>query len=458
MLVDRLIELADQSWRSVFAQRRTLQRALRSGIGSLIAVGRRTITNSIQARSPSSESDWSADYKVFSRSPWSEADLFDSSFTTFLQRYPGRQVPVALDETKLHKSGRQIPHTMWQRDPLSPPFHVNLMWGLRFLQASVLYPHHTEGELPARGIPVAFVDAPAVKKPSRRASDQEREAYKREQGQRNLSRQAVDLIVGLRARLDRLGGSDRTLLMAMDGSFCNRTVFRSDLDRVTLLARARKDARLCLPTSPGHRRKYDPNTFTPEQVRLDESIPWRTAELRIGAVRHEFHYKELSNVLWRGGAGLRRLRLIVIAPQPYRTKGDGGKDYRQPAYLLTTDLQTPAETLIQIYIDRWQIEVNHRDEKDLLGVGQAQVWSEQSVPRQPAFIVALYSLLLLASLLEFGPGRTSAFAPLPRWRKCAIRPSLLDLLHLVRHELIEAQVSPPGFAISAPTLLSAAHT
>lgn len=457
MLIDRLIELAHDSWKSVFAQHRTLERALQAGIGSLIGVGRRTITSSIQARN-ATDSDWSADYKVFSRSPWSEADLFDASFTTFLKRYPGRDVPVALDDTKLRKSGRHVPHATWQRDPLSPPFHTNLIWGLRFLQASVLYPHHTEGKLPARGVPVAFVDTPAVKRPGSRASDQEREAYRREQRERNLSKDALEMIVGLRARLDRLGGSDRTLVMAMDGSFCNRTIFRAPLDRVTLLARTRKDARLCLPSAPSLRRKYDPDTFTPDQVRLDESIPWKSAELTIGAARHEFHYKERLNVLWRTGAALRPLRLIVIAPQPYRTKASGGKDYRRPAFLLTTDQITPAEVLIQIYIDRWQIEVNHREEKDLLGVGQAQVWSERSVPRQPAFIVALYSLLMLASLLEFGPGRTSAFAPLPPWRKHAIRPSLLDLLHLIRRELIEAQVSPPGLPISASTLLSAAHT
>lgn len=457
MLVDRLIELAHDSWKSVFAQHRTLQRALRSGIGNLVAIGRRTITNSIQVRNPS-ECDWSADYKVFSRSPWSETDLFDAALTVFLDRYPGRNVPVALDDTKVRKSGRRIPHAAWQRDPLSPPFQANLIWGLRFLQASVLYPHHTEGELPARGVPVAFVDAPAIKKPGRRASDEEHQTYRREQRQRNLSHQAVDLIAGLRGRLDDLGGRDRTLVMAMDGSFCNRTVFRSGLDRVTLLARTRKDARLCFPASPGTRRKYDTYTFTPEQVRLDETIAWRKAELTIGAARHEFRYKEFSNVLWRGGAGLRPLRLIVIAPQPYRTKSDGGKNYRHPVYLLTTDTITPAAVLIQIYVDRWQIEVNHRDEKDLLGVGQAQVWSEHSVPRQPAFIVALYSLLLLAALLEFGPGRTSDFAPLPPWRTRAIRPSLLDLLHLLRRELVEAEVSPPGLAISASALVSAART
>ncbi len=37
--------------------------------------------------------------------------------------------------------------------------------------------------------------------------------------------------------------------------------------------------------------------------------------------------------------------------------------YRQPAYLLTTDLASQARELLQIYFDRWQIE-NHREEKD----------------------------------------------------------------------------------------------
>ena len=44
-----------------------------------------------------------------------------------------------------------------------------------------------------------------------------------------------------------------------------------------------------------------------------------------------------------------------------------------------------------MYFDRWQIEVNHRDEKDTLGVGQAQMWNPVSVPKQPALVVASYS-------------------------------------------------------------------
>jgi hypothetical protein len=82
--------------------------------------------------------------------------------------------------------------------------------------------------------------------------------------------------------------------------------------------------------------------------------------------------------------------------------------YRDPAYLLTSGLGNSAKQLLQIYFDRWQIEVNHREEKDTLGVGQAQLWNITSVPKQPVLAVAAYSALLLASLLAFGADRGAA--------------------------------------------------
>jgi hypothetical protein len=109
--------------------------------------------------------------------------------------------------------------------------------------------------------------------------------------------------------------------------------------------------------------------------------------------------------------------------------------------LLTTDLKTSAKRLVQYYFDRWQIEVNHRDEKTLLAVGQAQVWSERSVSRQPAFAVASYSLLLLASLRCSGPGRCAQLHPLPKWRTTSpSRASFQDVLTRLRKELYETSV------------------
>ena len=121
--------------------------------------------------------------------------------------------------------------------------------------------------------------------------------------------------------------------------------------------------------------------------------------------------------------------------------------YRDPAYLLTTDLRRSTKQLLQIYFDRWQIEVNHREEKDTLGVGQAQLRSCRSVPRQPAFAVAAYSALMLAGLLALGPERGDPYQALPKWRRNATRPSCLDLVTLLRKEMAANQslIEPFGF-------------
>ena len=177
---------------------------------------------------------------------------------------------------------------------------------------------------------------------------------------------------------------------------------------------------------------------------------WQTTRIFHGGCFREVRYKEVIQIYWQGGARKKPVRLLVVAPVGYRTGKKGRKYYRQPAYLLTTDLTTPAAVLLQDYFDRWGIEVNHRDEKEILGVGQAQVWNEHSVSKVPAFLVAMYSWLLLGGLACYGPKRTQEFAPLPKWRRKAKRPSCLDLVTLLRRQLHE-QPTPFPNAAAPPT-------
>jgi hypothetical protein len=93
--------------------------------------------------------------------------------------------------------------------------------------------------------------------------------------------------------------------------------------------------------------------------------------------------------------------------------------------------------LVQAYWDRWQIEVQHKEVKDTLGVGQAQVRVQASVERQPAFVVACYAALLLASLEAFGTQRVGDYEPLPKWRRNATPPSCQDLMSLLRREIVQ---------------------
>ena len=452
-----MTDLLRDACTGAFAQERSRTRAMELSLGTLCAFGRRTLSRSICAVGRQYQ-DWSADYKIFSRSSWEPDRLFAPVVNDYLLRYPDGPVCVAFDDTKLAKSGRKITSAFWQRDPLSPPFHVNFLFGLRFMHASLIFPHYREGEFSARAYPVRFVECPAVKKPGKKATEEARQEYKKAVKTHNLSHQGREIMKNLRADLDRLGGQARKMLIAVDGSLCNRTLMAVPLERVEIVGRCRKDARLCFPATEGGRRIYGKERFSPEAVRQDELIPWQTCRIHYGGAWRDIRYKEVNKVLWQRGAGPRMLRLLVIAPLPYKTSVNARRNYRDPAYLLSTDLAGQVSTLLQCYFDRWQIEVNHREQKDTLGVGNAQVWSNKSVPRQPAFAVASYSLLLLAGLKEFGPGRTHDYVPLPKWRKNATRPSALDLITLLRKEMNEAPITDALKRTIAENIMPHAYT
>ncbi len=458
MLLENYTSLLQEGWQDVFAQERTHRRAVEHALTLPMVLGRRTISRTICSMDRAHQ-DWSADYKLFSRSGWKTEELFTPVLREYLDRYPKGPIGIAFDDTKVPRSGKKIPGASWHRDPMSPPFHVNFLYGLRFIQGSLLFPLYRNEGVGARALPVRFENCPVVKKPGKRATQEQKQAYCQLKKTQNLSTHTLRLVEGLRHQLDEQGARERDLLAVVDGSFCNRTMFRPRLDRVELLARCRKDARLCMPAPEGGRRKYAAEIFTPEQVRRDSRIAWKRARIHYAGKRRRIRFKVLPKVLWRRGAGRRPLRLLVIAPQPYKLSTHSRTNYRDPAYLLTTDLTTSLSLLIQHYFDRWQIEVNHRDEKSLLGVGQAQVWSPLSVPRQPAFAVASYSMLLLAALQTFGPHRTEEFCPLPKWRKKTSRYSTLDLLTLLRKEINnETSVSDYLNANAAQNLMCYAYT
>ena len=143
---------------------------------------------------------------------------------------------------------------------------------------------------------------------------------------------------------------------------------------------------------------------------------------------------------WTKATAAGPLRLILIKAAGYRLRKGSKLLYREPAFLITTDLTTPGAELIAAYLARWEVEVNFRDEKTLVGVGQAQVRSSQAVARAPAFLVACYALLLWSNLVVFGDHRTAAFEKLPRWRNAQpVRPSTRDLLRLLQQQAQDYQ-------------------
>jgi hypothetical protein len=171
---------------------------------------------------------------------------------------------------------------------------------------------------------------------------------------------------------------------------------------------------------------------TPEQILPDDSIPEIQVKCLAAGELREIKGKVLRTVYGREAGVALPFQIVVIKPLGYRLRVGSQLLYRQPAFLICTDPDLDLTSRVQAYIHRWEIECNHRDEKSLLGVDPGQIWNPNSVRRLPQLPVAGYSQLLLVSLLRSGFQRTEEYLPLPKWRRKSVRPSLLDLLALLR--------------------------
>jgi len=423
----------------MFSQERTARRATRLLLSNLLCIGRHWLTRMLCATNRDRR-DWSADYRLFSRSPWKAQDLFEPAIRRSLPYVDKEEfICIAGDETKIKRAGRKVKRSRWMRDPLSPPFQVNFIKGIRMIQFAVILPLHRIAGVTARSIPVLFEPVESLAKPKKKASAKEKAAYNKAKRKNTMCDQSVEHMLSLRKAFDAAGAFARILLFTLDGGFCNSKVFKAKLERCLVLARCRKDAKLCFAAndSAHPQKKYADHKFTPESVRKDDSIPYKSGKFFIGGKYRKIRYKEVRNVLWQRGAGTKMLRLIVLEPIPYHLSPHSRVNYRDPAYLLTDANDMNIRKLIQAYVDRWEIEVNHRDEKQHLGVGDPQVWNDASVDRFPAFIVASYAFLLLASLETYGAKRTDEYLRPPKWQRRRTRPSCLDLLALLRKEAIE---------------------
>jgi hypothetical protein len=488
-LLETYEQLLERSWRRVFTQTRVFERVRRLTFGMLVSL-RVHLTSTAICATGRQFQDWSADYRVCSQSPWEPRELFDPILDALpgLLGVPQAPVLAALDDSLFRKTGRMIPGVSIGRDPMSPPFHVNLHYGLRFVQASVLVaPPNGEGA--ARALPVRFEFAPPAQKPKRQSRQQaassgasatkakvdqapakgekqqpppkspEEIAYQQEKKLKRLPQVGLNVIHSLRASLDqRPELRERELIVSGDATYTTRMVLRGLPARTIYIGRTRKNIKLHWPLAAdgqqgkGRPRRYGEVAPTPEQMLHDESIPWRKVRCFAAGELREIPVKVVGPMYWRNAGVDMAVQVVVIKPLGYRLRKGSKLLYRQPAFLICTDPELPLETLVQAYVYRWEIECNHRDEKSFLGVAQGQVRNPEAVRRLPQLQVAGYSLLLLASLLSSGFTRGAGeYLPLPLWRRVSQlqRPSLLDMLNLLRQQIFARNINAPLINVEA---------
>lgn len=393
--------------------------------------------------------DWTADYRLYAQRRVQPQDIFDTVRRQIANQRPEAPLVVAVDDTRTRHTGRKIPGLKYTRDPMGPPFHINFIRANRFLQISAAY--STDGD-EARMIPIDLIHAPTPDKPRRKAGAQDHQRYRQFQEQARLPRRAADRLQQLRRSLDEDGHPDQALWIVGDGGFTNKHLLKNLPPRSLYIGRIRGDAKLYgLPEEnpAGRKRVYGPALPTPEQIRQDPVIPWQKVSAFACGKNHTFHVKTIDSLRWRP-SGSQNLRLLIIRPLQYRPSKSHRVLYRKAAFLICTDPQASIQKLLQAYLWRWDIEVNFRDEKSLLGIAEAKVRDPNSVETVPALGVCAYSLLLPAALQEDARGGLKQTLAPPRWRrKPGPRFSTSHLISLLRHELWHAALRKTHF-VSAP--------
>jgi hypothetical protein len=456
-LIDAFDQLLHEAG-PICAQRRGDDRLRSHLLSGLVCLGQHTLTG-LLCTAGRPFHDWTADYRLYAGDRVEAQPLFEAVRRGIEAQLPPHQpLVIALDDSLLRKRGHKIPGTAWRRDPLGAPFGVSFVWAQRVLQMSAVLPEGSEGA--ARTLPIDFVQAPSAPRPRKTAPPEQWAAYQQQQRQLNLNMQAAERLKQLQIRRQQQGPVQPPWVV-IDGRFTNATFLKQSPTDVVLIGRVRGDA--CFheaieprATAGGRPRYYGPRLPTPEQLRQDDTVPWQSVSAFAAGQRHDFRIKTLDQVRWRCTGARRALRVIVIAPLGYRLHQAGRILYRKPAYLVCTDPSLPLEKVLQAYLWRWGIEVNFRDQKTLLGVGQARVRNPRAVELVPAVAVAAYAMLLLAASRLHTP----LGLPTPKWRPVtsSAHATTSTLINHLRHELWADALRPGLCALMhPPTLYPKSH-
>jgi hypothetical protein len=443
------------------AERQVAERTLSHLLSHLALPGRHRISDLLRGCGRLDE-DWTADYRIYSRERLPLASVWDTVRAAFYSHLADTDPIVAvLDDSRFEKTGTSIPGAGWVRDPLGPKFQTNLIWAQRIVQISGVAPGF--GDHP-RTIPLAFADAPKLAKRSKSApplSPEEARIWKETARQHRLTEVGLRAIISLRADLDRQGQAARLLVASFDNGYTNKTLMREELARTVLVGRLRKDAKLfAVPTGRTSKRGrpilYGERLPTPEQMRQAKDQPWECITLRLDGHDVRFRFRS-SGPVRSELAGAKNLRVVVVQQEDYGSTRSGNKRRREPTYLVCTDADMPGEQIVRHAFSRWGIEVNFRDEKTLMGVGQAQVTSPASVVAAPSLAVAAYALLHLAALSAYPDPTQAPLLKPAAWQrrgKAGQPYTTIDLLRQFKHEIwgdfLQA-TNKTGFASSPPS-------
>jgi hypothetical protein len=393
------LDLVLQTFQSGFTQP-TFALLLTLVQGWILCPGRHTLTR-VYALGQLSAFPHSLDAycRFFRCAKWSCGFLWQQLARLAVNRFcPTGKIPVHMDDTAFHKSGRCIEGAAWWRDAVrSTGTKVVHCFGLNLLVLSLrLCP-------PWGGEPLSL--------PINVRLHRKKEATLLELAQEMMAEVATWF-------------PDREFELAADGFFA---CLAGRMPKAFhLFSRMRRDAAIFAPPPKtkgprrGRPRKRGRRLPTPEQL-AKTARQWTKIKVQIrGRWLHRLVH--VQDVLWYTVAPESLVRLVIVRDPAGKEPDD---------FFFTTDRTATAVHVLETYAGRWAIEDTFRNVKQFLGGQHPQLWKGLGPERAAMFVFWLYGVIWL-SYLMLPPAKHTWL--LRAWYPRKSTPSFQDALaHWRRH-------------------------
>lgn len=273
---------------------------------------------------------------------------------------------IVVDDTLLKHRGPQIFGASIFRDAvLSTRSYVVKRWGLNWVVLSLALPHpYYFGE---------FICIPLAT----RLFLTEEWCKKAEQTYASPSEMTVQMVLFFYCH-----GPNVQWRLAGDGGYTNGYLLGLELERLTFTGTLRYDANIEMPlegreyAGRGRHPIYGLPYPKPHQIVTQKK--WRRTKVTFTSYQGKVLTRTVIELegTYKQTAGTRRLRFVFILAQE-----EGEKN----CYLVTTDLYSPLNVIVEDFVSRWCTEVVFREAKQLMGVEKSQVWAQDSVKRMAGF-------------------------------------------------------------------------
>lgn len=384
-------------------------------MGTLLAVGARTVAAALRVTGREEQADFSAYHRVLNRAKWSARGAARALLIHLIERFapedPAAPLIFGLDDTIERRWGSRIRARGIYRDPVrSSRGHFVKASGLRWLALMMLTDIPWAERLWA--LPFLTVLCPSL-----------RYYEKRPRAAKKLTDHARQVVMQLARWLP-----NRALVVTCDSSFAALEFLASVRAYVTVVTRLRLDAALYEPAPPrvpgqrGRTPKKGARLPTLEQVLQDEKTPWQRVLVSewYGKRAYEIELTTGEAVWYHSGLPVVPLRWVLVRDPLSKL---------EPKAFLSTALEARPLEILAWFVRRWSIEVTLEEVRRHLGVETQRQWSDKAILRTTPCLLGLFSIVtLLADRFNLDGG-----LPLQRsaWYKKKL-PTFSDALAAVR--------------------------